>query len=217
MTSLLLALVLSLLGLAPAFGSENMPWITKEFTEWTLQDAEQILWNSPWVETRRFRFFNARRRILQITYCVRLQSARPVRLALAKAFLSQPENYVVSVDRTNPQQMQELSERFKLPDELVLSLIMTPQFVHRHLNNHSFETLGKTSYLQYGGQKMGLKGFVPPEKTTFGEAWFRFPRPEINSSSSKIRFVTSLEVPYRVSIKVEFDTSELKFLGQLEY
>jgi len=62
-----------------------------------------------------------------------------------------------------------------------------------------------------------LKDFVPPARTTFGEAWFRFPRPEVTSGSSKIRFLTALEVPYRVSVKVEFDTHRLDFLGKLEY
>lgn len=203
--------------LVPALAGETLPWTAKEPATWTLEDAEQILWNSPWVQEHRFRFFNSRRQIRQITYYVRLQSARPVRLALAKAFLSQPEDYVVSIEGTDPGKVQALSEEFKLKDELVLSLIMSPQIVHRRLNNQSYETLNQSSYLQYGDQNIVLKDYVPPEKTTFGEAWFRFPRPEIDSSPSKIRFVTTLKMPYRVSVKVEFDTSKLAFLGQLEY
>lgn len=137
---LFLIVVLLLLGVVRGLGSEQVPWISKEPDLWTLQDAERILWESPWVQEQRFRFYNSRRRVRQITYFVRLQSARPVRLALAKAFLSQPEDYVVSVNRTDPQKMHELSESFKLEDELVLSLIMSPRFVHTRLNNHSLES-----------------------------------------------------------------------------
>ncbi len=218
LAALLPALLVTLWGASLAADAEDsLSWIVKEPAAWTLQDAEEILWSSPWVQERRFRFFNARHAIRQITYYVRLQSARPVRLALAKAFLSQPDNFVVTVKRTDPGRMQELSEEFRLPGELVVSLIMSPQFIHERLNEQVYETLKKSSYLQYEGRKIGLKDFVPPSKTTFGEAWFRFPRPEVTSSSRKLRFVTVLEVPYRVSVKVEFDTHRLVFLGKLEY
>jgi hypothetical protein len=206
-----------LLGLISVRGAGDSLWAEKDPAIWTLQDAEEILWNSPWVKERSFRFFNTRRRIRQITCYIRLQSARPVRLALAKAYLSQPESKVISVSKTDPAEMQRLSELYKLPDELVFSLIISPQFIHSRLNNHSFDTLSKTSHLRFGNQKIALKDFVQPAQTTFGEAWFRFPRPDIDSDTSKILFVTKLEMPYRVSIKVEFDTSKLQFLGQLEY
>jgi hypothetical protein len=198
-------------------GEDGSQWLAKEPALWSLQDAEQILWNSPWVQESRFRFFNSRRRIRQITYYVRLQSARPVRLALAKAFLSQPERNVVSVKRTDPQEIEELSEQFRIPDELVFSLIISPRFVHHRLNDTSSETVRQTSLVQLGDQAVPLKEFVPPEKTTFGEAWFRFPRPKVNSDVDKIQFVTRLEIPYRVSIKAEFQISKLLFLGELEF
>lgn len=206
-----------LLGFISLWGSDSKVWSVKEPAAWTLQDAEQILWQSPWVRHHNFRFFNSRRRVRQITYYVRLQSALPVRLALAKAFLSQPESNVVSVKDADPEQMLTLSERLKLTDELVLSLIISPQFFHRRLNELSLENLKRSSCLYYGRRKIGLKDFVPPEKTTFGEAWFRFPRPETEPVPDKIRFVTKLEIPYRVSVNVEFDTAALHFLGQVEY
>jgi len=205
------------LAVASVFGSEHPLWAWKEPNAWTLEDAEEILWNSPWAQEQRFRFFNSRRSIRQITYFVRLQSAQPVRLALAKAFLSQPESNVVTVEKTNPQKMRELAEQQRLPNELVLSLIMSPQFVHNRLNQSTFGALSQVSYVQYRNRKIGLKAFVPPSKTTFGEAWFRFPRPDLGSNPGKLRFVTSLKMPYRIGVDVEFDASKLMFLGKLEY
>jgi len=200
-----------------ASGSEDLSRSPAEVSLWTLESAEQILWKSPWVREGRFRFFNSKRRIRQITYYVRLQSALPVRLAMAKAYLSQPEANVIDVGGTDPEELEELSKQFRLPDEVVFAVIISPQFIHRRLNGYSFETLAESSYLQLGDKKIRLKEFVPPEKTTFGEAWFRFPRPELDLGSGKIRFVTSLEVPYRISVDSKFDPSELEFMGRLEY
>jgi len=197
---------------------EEKPWVGKEPAIWTLQDAERVLWNSPWAKATSYRFFGSKGDIWKFTFYVRLQSAQPVRLALARAFqMQQADQYVIRADLSE-EPIEELAERIRIPDEMVFSLIAFPPFIHDRLNGLSVEELQKKTYLQVGRSgKIRLKAFVPPEKTTFGEAWFRFPRPEIDPVAQKIRFVTSLEVPRQIAIKADFDVSKLEFGRRLAY
>ena len=130
--------------------------------------------------------------------------------------MQQADQYVIRADHSGAP-IEELAEQMKIPDELVLSLIAFPPFIHNQLNDLSLEGLREKTYVLTGkSEKIGLKDYVSPEQSTFGEAWFRFPRPD-TSDLRKIRFVTSLEVRRKVSIKVEFDVSELQFDNKLEY
>ena len=62
---LILALVPALFAIG--LGSEQQLWTWKEPNVWSLEDAAAILWNSPWAQEQRFRFYNSRRNIRQIT------------------------------------------------------------------------------------------------------------------------------------------------------
>ena len=131
--------------------------------------------------------------------------------------MQQADHYVIRVDHTGPP-IEELAEQMQIPDEMVFSLVAFPPFVHNRLNEQSLEKLREETYVLVGkGEKIALKDYVPPEKSTFGEAWFRFPRPKSNPDFREIRFVTRLEVRRNVSIKVDFDVSELEFDNRLEY
>ena len=199
-------------------GSENSPWVAKDPHLWTLQDAEQVLWKSPWVRTSRSRFFTSRLRIRQITCYVRIQSAQPIRMAMATAHLMQPDRFVIRAGTVDSEAMLKLSEEFRVPDELVVALIAWPGFVHGQLDNHTYESLTEATYLQLdSGERLRLKGFVPPSETTFGEAWFRFARPELGPDSGKVKFVTRLEKPHSIDVKVAFDPSKLGFDGEVAY
>jgi hypothetical protein len=130
----------------------------------------------------------------------------------------QPYNHVVTVEPPDPRGTERLAEQIRHDDEIVFAVFALPRSAYRHLNSQSREELEERSYILLGdSEKIRMKEFVPPEKTTFGEAWFRFPRPEITSAFQKIKFVTSLEVPHQVSVEVEFDVPKLKFGGRLEY
>jgi len=211
-------LILVLIRFTFPMGLDDRPWVTKDPSAWTLQDAEMVLWNSPWAKSTSYRFFGSRGAIWKFTFYVRLQSARPVRLALARAFeMQQADHYVIRADHSGTP-IEELAERIQIPDEMVFSLIAFPPFIHNQLDDQSIEELRKKTYVLVGkSEKIGLKDYVPPKESSFGEAWFRFPRPKASSDFQEIRFVTTLEVRRKVSIKVAFDVSELEFGNQLEY
>ena len=139
-------------------------------------------------------------------------------MAMAAAHLMQPDRYVIRAGTVDSEAMLKLSEEFRIPDELVVALIAWPGFVHGQLDNHTYESLAGSTYLQLdNGERLRLKGFVPPSETTFGEAWFRFTRPDLSPDSEKVRFVTRLEKPHSIDVKVACDPSKLGFEGKLAY
>jgi len=199
-------------------GRDDQPWISKEPSDWTLQDAEIVLWNSPWAKETSYRFFGSKGAIWKFTFYVRLHSARPVRLALARAFQMQESDHNVIRADLSGEPIEELAAQIQIPDEMVFSLIAFPPFIHNRLNSQSLAKLREKTYAVVGNrEKLSLKDFVPPENSTFGEAWFRFARPQINSDFEEIEFVTSVEVPRQITIKAKFKVSELEFDNRLEY
>ncbi|UCF38485.1 MAG: hypothetical protein JSU96_06490 [Acidobacteriota bacterium] len=205
-----------LLVVTAAFG-EGRPWIDKPPEHWTLQDAEAILWKSPWVGYKEFRFFNSRGLARDGRICARIQSARPIRLALALAFQAQPEPNVVNLKTPDAESVQEMAEQIHLQGEFVISIIAFPPSFHRRLDKQPFEQLQKETFLTVGSLKLPLQRYVPPKDTTFGEAWFRFARPEITSNTDRVQFTTRLRVPGKMKVSIDFDPAKLQFEGQVDY
>lgn len=197
--------------------AEDSPWISKQPSEWTLEDAEVVLWHSPWVKFKILKFFGSQGRIREAKFYVRIQSARPVRLAMAEAYTMQPEGHVYRVDQVPSEDIEEIAEQIEFPGEIVFSLIAFPPSFHRRLNEQDLESLRKNAYLLVGETRIALKQFVPPERTTFGEAWFRFPRPALDSQMEKIRFQATLKVPRDFKIGCSFSLAELIFQGEPAY
>lgn len=214
LTFLLVCGVSALLTLA---AKEGQPWLERPPESWTLHDAEAILWNSPWVSHKDFRFFIRGGYRVNGKVYARIQSARPVRLALAIAFLAQPEPNVVNVKVPDRKSTEKIAEEIHLPDEFVVSVIAFPPFVHRQLNDQSFDDLRDESWLSIGNRKFPLRGYVAPKDTSFGEAWFRFAKPEITADSGPIQFTTRLKVPGKMKVSVDFDPAKLEFQKQLAY
>lgn len=197
--------------------SEGQPWVDRSPESWTLHDAEAVLWESPWVGHKDFRFFHPAGFVQTGKLYARIQSARPIRLALAIAFLGQPEPNVVNVKVPDRRSTEKIAEEIHLPGELVISLIAFPPSFHRRLNEQSFDRLRDQSSLSIGSLKLPLRGYVPPKDTSFGEAWFRFARPEITTDSEPIQFSTRLKVPGNMKVSIEFDPAKLQFQDQLAY
>jgi len=211
----------ALLLLAVSWGTvsaaEDAPWVSKQPSEWTLEDSEAVLWHSPWVKFKILNFFDSRGRVREAKFYVRIQSARPVRLAVAEAYAMQPEGHVVRVDRVPSEHIEQIANQIEFPGEIVFSLIAFPPSFHRRLNEQDPESLRKNVYLQIGEARIALKEFIPPERTTFGEAWFRFPRPDLDSRTEEIRFQATLKVPRDFRIRLKFSVAELIFQGEPAY
>lgn len=199
------------------FAADDPPWVSKHPSEWTLEDAEVVLWHSPWVKFRILKFFGSSGRVREAKFYVRIQSARPVRLAMAEAYTMQPEGHVHRVGKVPSEHIEQIADQIELPGEIVFSVIAFPPSFHRRLNEQDPESLRKTVYLQAGETRIALKQFVPPERTTFGEAWFRFPRPVLDSQTDKIRFQATLKVPRNFKINCSFSLAELIFQGEPAY
>jgi len=197
--------------------AEDAPWVSKQPSEWTLEDSEAVLWHSPWVKFKTLKFFGSSGRVREAKFYVRIQSARPVRLALAEAFARQPEGHVHRVGPVPNERIEQIAGQIEFPGEIVFSLVAFPPSFHRRLNEQDPESLRKTVYLQVGEARIALKQFIPPERTTFGEAWFRFPRPDFDSQTKEIRFHATLKVPRDFKLGLSFSLAELTFQGEPAY
>jgi hypothetical protein len=212
-----LAVLLAQVYWATVSAAEDPPWLSKQPSEWTLEDAEAVLWHSPWAKLKILKFFGSSGRVREAKFYVRIQSARPVRLAMAEAYTMQPEGHVHRVGKVPSEHIEQIADEIELPGEIVFSVIAFPPSFHRRLNEQDPESLPKNVYLQVGENRIALKQFVPPERTTFGEAWFRFPRPVIDSQTDKIRFQATLKVPRDFKIGCSFSLAELIFQGEPAY
>ena len=196
--------------------AEDQPWVVTDPSAWTLEEAEAVLWDSPWAKVKAVPFFGRDGNRWEARFCVRLQSALPIRIALAQSFQLQPEDFVYRPAKLDHQKTEELAAQISLPGEIVLSVIIFPPSFHRRLNEQDSAEIRKTTHLFINKESVPLKAFIPPKDSSFGEAWFRFPRPDLREGE-RIRFVTELHTPRKMKVEVEFETSDLLFQGKLEY
>jgi len=192
------------------------PWLNLEPATWTLADAESVLWKSPWAKVKVVPFFDRSGNRREARFCVRIQSALPIRIAMAQSFQLQPEDFVYRPAKLDHKKTMELASQIALKGELVLSVIVFPPSFHRRINEEDPATVQKATRLFVDHQRIPLKTFVAPEDSSFGEAWFRFPRPELKKGQT-VRFSTELHTPRRMKVEVLFETSELFFEDKLCY
>lgn len=203
--------------LAAGAGLEpDRPWADKKPGDWTLADTEKVLWESPWTVIRRFGFFDRFQNQREGRYCVRLQSALPIRLALAQAYQLQPEEHVVRPGAAVPAKTEEIAAQLHFDDEIVFALIIFPPFLHRRLNEQDPVRVVKETSLVVDGRKVPLKAFVPPDQSSFGEAWFRFADPD-HRDVTRLKFTTTVHLPYRMKVSAEFQMKDLVFEDNSEY
>ncbi len=199
-----------------AAAAPGRPWLDKDPADWTLEDAEFVMWQSPWAKVRTFGFFDRRGIQREARLCVRIQSALPMRLALAQAYQLQPEPDVVQAGGARRETTRAVADQLHLEGEIVFSLIIFPPFLQRRLDQQDLKRLREATSLLVDGRKITLKAFVPPAQSTFGEAWFRFPCPETGPRSS-LKFVTAVRIPQKIRIQTEFEVEDLTFQDRPEY
>lgn len=200
----------------PLFSEEL--WERETSAKWTLEDTQKILWQSPWVKRKPYFFYNAPRSRMEVEFFVRIQSAEPVRLALAKFAQFQPERNIRVVGPVDPDETRRRAEEMRFPEELVVAVVGFPPSFHYDLNRYSLRLLQPYTSVQIGkGEEIPLKAFIAPGDSQYGEALYRFPRPTLSARSSTLRFRTALWIPHRVDLEVKFDIDKWKAGSEIIY
>jgi hypothetical protein len=215
----------------------------KRWTEWSKQDAEKILSNSPWariqIETNTAELFysptsaarnapNAASRIEQgatneetnVKYGIRFFSARPVRQAFARLMGLQNKLDAAATERLHNFAEVEsplsiiVAVTFESADKRSLGKVM------QAFNSAGANTLKNNTYLERrDGKRLFLEEYVPPGPDGFG-ARFIFLRkvdgmPFITLDTGEIRFFS--EYGTNLKLNMRFKVSEMMYNGKLEY
>ena len=211
-----IATLLLTLGLAPA----DKPWTEKPQAEWTLEDSQAVLWDSPWVEHKTFTDYVTHRFFREVRCYARLHSARPVRLALARLAQYQPGRHLRYAGPIDNDTVLETAQSLDTPGEISLTLTCTARRYRWMLEAESFEALRDSTYLILGKgkKKLPLAFYHPPSQTISRDALLRFRRPDgLDSLGKEIRFVCRFGTRRKVELDFKFKLKDLIFEGRLEY
>ena len=199
-SAVLLLSLLAAVAIETAIGQKQ----TKSWKEWTKEDAEKILNNSPWgqqqVDTDLSEMFyqpttdartsggrapNAGSRLEQgatnqetkLMYGIRFFSARPVRQAFIRMIQLQQKNLEADV-------IERMNSFAELPSNDSIIIAVTIEGTDKRslgkvmqvISSAATGTLKNTTYLERNdGKRLFLEEYVPPGKDGFG-ARFIFPR-----------------------------------------
>ncbi len=219
-------------------------WDKKPYTEWSQQEAEKILNNSPWGQTQALtdtsKMFDTGRRldsgqsrvadVTQANFRIRFLSAKPLRQAISRSM--------------EIQQKGELSEQLAaqlrafasadFPDYIIITVTVDSpnpssefQAATSALGKITTAELKNDTYLLVkGGRKVFLKEYQSPRNDGLG-ARFVFPRlvdgkPFITAESGEVLFYSELGNSLRVAnkpvfISTRYKTGNMVFQGKLEY
>jgi hypothetical protein len=237
---LLILLTASLAAQIASAQKKQKPWV-----EWSKDDAQKMLEDSPWAKTQtdtqssqklftgtantpsdglqtgtitRLRR-GAVDQPVDIYFRVRLFSARPVRQALAR---------ILELQKPPAEAIPRLHEFAELKS--AKSVVVTLTFesneqaylnsIAQTLSSATTATLINTTYLETNdGKRVFLEQYVPPGKDGFG-ARFIFPRqvdgaPYVKAEAGDVRF--HAEYPAGLTIDRRFKISDLMYNGELEY
>jgi hypothetical protein len=211
----------------------------KPWTEWSKQDAEKVLSDSPWAHTQTDTETSQRlysrntsdptttsrlsrgaiNQEINIRFHVRFFSARPVRQGLARLMqLDQKPSAEVVAKLHSFAEMKSAK-----------SIIVTLSFdsndpgyfgsIMQALSTANTSILKNNTYLERSdGKRLFLEEYVAPGKDGFG-ARFVFPRefngPFLNPDSGELRF--HAEYPTGLEIDRRFKVADMVYNGELEY
>ena len=194
MTGNIRVLVVSALIGAPLFAAKF--WEKKPYEQWSQEEALKVLEDSPWGKVQKVHSSNSpppgiaspgpdttprdkgggdressplnRRRLFNI----RFQSAKPVRMALARLSLL--------YRRRDHRQAAELVQRRPFGDQYIVVAVSGSQGENhrRELDQANLRQLGTHTYLalKASGRRIELERYVPPREAGGREAFFLFPR-----------------------------------------
>ena len=239
-TSLILAALITLC-LSTASAQNEKKW-----TEWSKKDAQKILDNSPWGQTqtesdtsqmfysptqdpqRMGRTSNDGSRLAQgatnqtvnLTYHIRMFSARPIRQALAR---------LLELQNNPPDDVKAKLANFaevKSEDSIIVTVFSESNdqragnIAMQAFNSAITATLKNGTYLERSdGKRLFLQEYVPPGKDGFGARFIFLRNPDgqpfIDANSGDIHFVAQLSGVPKVDRR--FKVADMKYRGELEY
>jgi len=216
---------------------------SNSWTEWSKKEAEKVLTSSPWAQTQvetdvTEMFFtptsprggapNAASRAAQgatnqevnVSYHIRLFSARPIRQALARLYQLQ--------ENPNEEELRGLTEFANAVPSNVIIVAVTYESSDKRALGRLLQlfgsaitaTLKNKVYLERkDGTRLFLQEYVPPGKDGFG-ARFVFPRfvderPFIKEDTGEVRFYA--EFAESVKLNMRFSVSQMMYNDRLEY
>jgi hypothetical protein len=202
-TSLLAALALTIAAGTASSQKKEKPW-----TEWSKQEAEKVLTNSPWAQTqtdtdtsqmmysptaddrmpgvRKTDTTDSRTAqgatngTVSSAYHVRIFSARPIREAHARLLIIQ--------NKFSPEQVEKIRQTFaeiKAPDSIIITVVFessdqrTLAPIMQAFNSAATGTLKNNTYLQRSdGKQLFLEEYLPPDKDGFGARFIFLRNPD---------------------------------------
>ncbi|HEU4933270.1 MAG TPA: hypothetical protein VFT48_14400 [Pyrinomonadaceae bacterium] len=226
-------LMICLLAASSVVGQKKLkPW-----TEWSKEDAQKILKDSPWAHQQVDQDFieaNALRprainseadaRLKQnegMTYSIRFFSARPVRRAFVRIMQLQKKDLA-------PDMVARLNTFAEAPSEdsiIVAVAVENPDAnllgkAMQIIRNATAVKLKNTTYLERtDGKRVYIEEYTPPGGDGFG-ARFIFPRmldgkPFLDADSTMIRFVSELDSSIKLNMK--YKVKEMMLDDKIEY
>ena len=232
--------LITLLAAAAVAQKNEKPWV-----EWSKKDAEKILADSPWAKVQTDTdvsqmFYSptqdpqrmgttsndssrlaqgATNQAVNVSFHVRMFSARPVRQALAR---------IMEIDNKPPADVVAKLRAFA-EMQSTSSIIVTVTYdsndqrysgvVMQQFNSGTTATLKNDAYLQRSdGKQLFLEEYVPPGKDGFG-ARFIFLRevdggPFVKDTNGDLRFYAKF--PNGIKVDRRFKLADMMYQGQLE-
>ena len=209
----------------------------KPWTEWSKDDAQKLLKDSPWAHQQVDQDFveanplkpnsidsGTEARLKQnegMTYNIRLFSARPVRQAFVRIIQLQKKDL-------SPEMMTRLNTFAEAPSEdsiIVAVAVENPDAnllgkAMQIIRNATAVKLKNTTYLERSdGKRVFIEEYTPPGSDGFG-ARFIFPRmvdgkPFLNEDDTRVRFVS--EMDSSIKLNMTYKVKNMLLDGKLEY
>ncbi|MFZ0426748.1 MAG: hypothetical protein WAO20_01430 [Acidobacteriota bacterium] len=200
--------VCALVALATVVARSDEPWRGKAPERWTLEDAEKVLQDSPWV--RNFQLGQ---------FAVRIRSAEPVRLALVRRRAALPDAHIRSVQPPDPGELHRSADSLSVPGRLLISIHPRGPDAVDALNRQSLRTFRPHAYLELtaSGQRIRPIAYEAPWQNELKSAVFQFPRPSLEEAGERMTFVARFGLPKIVTLEADFDLADLMWQGHIEY
>jgi hypothetical protein len=212
-------------------------WDKKPPSQWSEKETEKLLNSSPWSQTQTFTEVvspttDVRRdapigqsRVpddVRVNFRVRLLTAKPVRLAVARFIELQNKGEMSEKQSADLKDFVEGQDSEKI---VVSVVIDTPRPSSKFSEARSVLATATTSalkqntFLAVKGQKVFLKEYLPPRSDGLG-ARFVFPRtvdgaPFISPEGGEVRF--SADLPKGFALSQRFKPKDMMYEGKLEY
>lgn len=227
-----LLLMICLMAAGSVIGQKKVkPW-----KEWSKNDAQKILTDSPWAQRQVDMDFVEPTPLTRpkdssidatlkqnegMTSNIRFFSARPVRQAFVR--IMQLQNKDLS-----PEMVTRLNTFAEAPSENLIVIAVAVENPDANMlgkamqiyRNATTTKLKSTTYLERSdGKRVFIEEYTPPGKDGFG-ARFIFPRmldgkPFLSPEFSIVRFVSELDST--IKLRMDYKVSEMMFDGKLEF